>query len=518
MADNKQIANDVLKAVGGKKNIVSVVHCATRLRFKLQDESIPNDDAIKAIAGVISVVRSGGQYQVIIGNNVGDVYLHLSPMVGNKGDTGGQQAKGKESPFAKFLDVIAAIFTPFLGLMAGAGILKGLYALLTATKIMDPASATAVIVNAAGDGIFFFLPMILAITAARKFKTSEFIALAVAAFLLHPSLGGLFMIPGALAADAKFLGFIPVVAMTYSSSVIPILFAVFIQSHVERAFNRIMPEVVRNVLTPACTLLVMSVLTILLVGPAGAYVGKGLAFGYTSLYNTSSILAGAIIGGFWQVLVIFGLHWAFVPLMLVNISTQGRDYLAPAVFPAVLAQSGAAFAVAFKTRNKSLKSIAFSAGITAIFGITEPAVYGVTLRLKKPFYAACIAGAISGALIGAFGSVAYAFGLPSLLAMPLVLNPSGMDTAFIMFAASVVLSWVLAFALTLILGFEDIPETAADNTPAAAPVVDEGIGFVSDGFTIASPLVGKVMPLKEIKDDAFASGMMGQGIAVDPVK
>ncbi|GMO39188.1 MAG: beta-glucoside-specific PTS transporter subunit IIABC [Termitinemataceae bacterium] len=517
MADNKQIAVDVLAAVGGKANVVSVVHCATRLRFKLADEAKADKSKVESTQGVISVVQSGGQFQVVIGNNVSDVYLHLGAMVGNRGDSGGQDVRGNDGLLARFIDLIAGIFTPFMGMMAGAGILKGLLVLVTTLKCLNTASPTYAILNAASDALFYFLPIVLGITAARKFKCNEFIALSIAGALLHPAFMALAGIE-----SPKFLGFMPIILPgggNYASSVIPILFAVWIQSYVERFFMKHLHLVVRNILAPAITLLIMVPLTILIVGPVTSWISGLLSAGFLFIINlpvVGAVLAGIIIGGLWQVLVIFGLHWAIVPLGMINLRNLGYDPILICAFTAVLAQAAASFAVGLKTKNASLKSIAISAGFSGIFGITEPAIYGVTLRLKKPFVTACVAGAIGGAIIGISGAKMWAFGMPSLLTLPTAISPNtGIASDFVLFVIAVGVTMVLSFIGVLAVGFKDISSPASADSGNGEELPQKKIKAAGKN-AIQSPLSGEIVPLDKVKDEAFATGVLGKGIAIIP--
>jgi len=518
MADNKTIASEVLKAVGGKGNVISVVHCATRLRFKLKDDEAANRAAVEGVDGVISVVQSGGQFQVVIGNNVGDVYLHLGAMVGNRGDTGGQDLSKKEGPLAVFVDLVAGIFTPFLGVMAGTGILKGLLVLLSSLGALDPASATYGVLNAAGDALYNFLPMVLAVTAARKFGTNEFIAMVIAGAMLHPSFAAL-----AGVENPRFLGFIPIVTMNYASSVIPILLAVFVQKFVYKFFYDRLHLSLRNIIAPAATILVMVPLTFLVVGPAATYLGKGISVVFTALHGVHPVIgpmiAGVIMGGLWQVLVIFGLHWSFIPISMANFGNLGYDNVLTGAFAAVLAQAAACFAVALRTRNSSLKSIAVSAGVSGIFGITEPAIYGVTLRLKRPFITACVAGAIGGAVIGLGNGRVFAFGMPSLLTLPILIDPAaGLDFSFALCLTGIFGAMILSFLGVLVTGFTDIPQAGAkakEEAASGAPEGDAAPGGLRDAVLL-SPLPGKIIPLSEVKDEAFSSGVLGKGAAILP--
>lgn len=512
--DNKQIAQDVLELVGGEKNINSVVHCATRLRFKLKDSSVANRAGLEAHDEVITVVESGGQYQVVIGSHVNEVYKELMAITSLDTNTGGkEESKEKGSVVSTLIDVISGIFTPFLGAMAGAGVLKGFLALAIVMEWLTPESGTYMVLFAAADGVFNYLPIFLAFTAAKKFKTNPYVAVAIAAALMHP------VFNAAIAEGARLTFFgIPFTAASYASTVIPIILAIWLQSYVERFFTSFIPEFVKIILVPLCVLLVMVPVTFLAIGPLGGLFGTWLGMVYSGIYNFSPIIAGAFMGGFWQVLVIFGMHWGFVPIMMTNLTEFGFDTMVPMLLPAVLAQGGAAAAVFFKTRNTKMKALAGSSTITALFGITEPTVYGVTLKLKKPFIAGCIGGAIGGAVVAFAGVKNFTFGLVSLLSLPgFISTDPNVSSSITMAIIGTIIAFVIGFVLTYILGFEDVPE---DNTSIPVAKKDEpqagDAGTYIEKEVIESPLKGQIIPLSEVKDEAFASGALGKGLAIQP--
>ncbi|MCY8065745.1 PTS beta-glucoside transporter subunit IIBCA [Bacillus haynesii] len=494
----QSMAKNILARVGGEKNVVSLVHCATRLRFKLKDRSKADREALENTDGVVTVVESGGQFQVVIGNNVPEVYKEIgriSQLLEGSATDHSQKEKG--SLAGRLVDVVSSIFTPLLGVMAGAGILKGLLLICTNAGWLSPEETTYTILYAAADSLFYFLPLLLAVTAAKKFGANPFIALTIAGALIYPTILEL----KNSGAQTEFFG-IPVVLMNYTSTVIPIILAVFVMSYLERLCMRFIHESVKNFITPLICLTVMVPLTLIVFGPLGVYTGNGIAAAILSVFDLSPILAGAIIAALWQILVIFGIHWGIVPVILNNIAVHGKDYIKPATAAAVFAQTGAAFGVMLKTKNKKLKALAGSAAVTGIFGITEPAVYGVTLRLKKPFVCGVISAAAGGAIIGYSGSVALASGAPGLLTIPIFYGPG-----FLGFIIGISVSFVLSILLTYIVGFDDPVEETKEQ-----PVENSG------GEPIYSPLQGEVLPLTEVSDKVFASGALGEGIAVLPSK
>lgn len=507
MSTNKEIAVRVLDAVGGKENVNSVVHCATRLRFKLKDEEKADTNRLIQDDDVIQVVQSGGQYQVVIGSHVSDVYRELTGVANFDGES--EKSAEKGNPLNQLIDIISSIFTPFLGAMAGAGVLKGFLTLAVTMNWLAADSGVYTVWYAIADGLFTYLPVMLAFTAAKKFKTNEFLAVSLAMALVHPSITEL------AGQTLSFVG-IPVIigASAYTSSVIPIILAVFLQSYVERFFKKVIPSFLQIICVPLAVFLIMAPVTFIVVGPLGTIVGNLLGSGYDAIYNLSPILAGAIMGGLWQVFVMFGMHWGFVPIAMVNLTQFGFDTMVPMLLPAVLAQGGAALAVFFITKNVKLKGLALSSTITSLFGITEPTVYGVTLPLKKPFIAACISGAIGGAIVGFSQVKNYTFGLVSLLSLPSFIPQDTQDMSGLIAAAiGTAVAFVAAFVLTFVLRFEDQPnpaDTDTEKSKVPAPSI------TNERVVLSSPLAGRVVPLNEVKDQVFSSGAMGKGNAIDP--
>lgn len=494
------LAKQLLKLVGGKQNINQVWHCATRLRFTLKDQDKVPKEKVEALDGVITVVEASGQFQVVIGNNVSDVYqevVKLEPSLSD-GTEGPATVTHEKMTFKRafngLLTFISGVFTPFLGAMAGAGILKGLLSLAVVLGWLTTKSGAYQIWWAAADGIFYFLPLALAFTAAKQLKVNQFVAMAIAAAMVYPNIVALVGKP-----SIDFFG-IPVVAANYTATVLPILLVVVVQKFLEPFFNRIWHESVRNILAPLCLLVVIVPLTMLVVGPVSSILSNGLATAIVSLNKSVPVLAGMILGGFWQVFVIFGVHWALVPVMMNNIALYGTDPMMPILLPAVLAQAGAAFAVFLKARDAKMKSLAGSSTITALFGITEPTIYGITLKLKKPFYCACVAGAVGGIIVAMSGAGANVASLASILSLPTYLGKG--------FGVSVigdVVAFVLGVGLTLAFGGINAP---AKNQAAAEVVADHA-------ETLAAPVKGTLVALSDVPDEVFASGTMGQGIAIE---
>ncbi|EOV2577620.1 beta-glucoside-specific PTS transporter subunit IIABC [Enterococcus hirae] len=509
--DNQAVGKRVWEAVGGEKNVNSLVHCATRLRFKLKDESVADTQKLKQDPDVIQVVQSGGQYQVVIGSNVADVYQAIVDEQGLT-DQSGTEDQSK-NPLNRLIDIISSIFTPFLGAMAAAGILKGFLSLATVLGWLSADTGAYQILFTAADGVFTFLPVMLAFTAAKKFKTNQFLSVAIAMALVYPAITQLAGAGGAV----DFFGLPIVLAQSgYTSSVIPIILAVWVQSKFEPLVKKVIPQFLQMIFVPMIVLLVMVPLTFLLLGPIGTVIGNGLGSLFNSIYSFSPLVAGLIMGSLWQVFVMFGMHWGFVPIMFLNIEQYGFDVMVPMLLPAVLAQGGAALAVAIRTKDTKLRSLGISSTITSLFGITEPTVYGVTLPLKKPFVVACLSAGIGGAMIGFAGVKAFSSGLVSLLTIPTFISTNqAVESNVTMAILATALSFVLAFVGTLIVGFD---ETVQDEKLETNQQTTAGDTISSARHNLKSPLSGKVLPLSDVPDKVFSSGAMGKGLAIDPEK
>lgn len=448
----EQVAADIVKGVGGAENVESVVHCATRLRFKLYDNAKADKETVKGLDEVIAAVESGGQFQVVIGNHVNQVFNAVKASMGGTVAAEPVEKKEKEGILATFIDLISGIFTPLLGIMAASGILKGILALAVAAGWTTPASGTYQILFAASDALFFFFPLALGYTAGVKFKGNPFVTMAIGGALVHPTMLEAFNAAQAANYEAlTFLG-MPITFMNYASSVMPIIFAAYVSCKLEPVFNKVLPGAVKNFFTPLLCIMVTVPLTFLAIGPAATNVSQVLAHGYELIYSTSPIVAGLIMGACWQIFVIFGLHWGFVPILLNNMAVMGSDSMMPLLVPAVLAQAGAALGVFLATRDTKLKAIAGSAFTAGIFGITEPAIYGVNLPKKRPFVIGCVSGAISAAIIGYFGARVYSFAMPSMLIFPQIIPPTGVDITLWATVFASILAIVMSAVLTVMFG------------------------------------------------------------------
>lgn len=537
------LAKTIIKDVGGKDNVISVVHCTTRLRFKLKDEKKANDDALKDTDGVVTVVKAGGQYQVVIGNEVADVYEAVLKEGGFSG--GGQVADddlddSNMSLMDKAIDLISGIFTPILGPMAAAGMIKGLTAMCASFGWLAKTSGTYEVLYAIGDGFFYFLPLILAITSAKKFKVDRFTAITIGAAMCYPAMVAMNSSKKVLfdlfngtflhsQVYATFLG-IPIISMNYTSTVIPIILAVWFASVVEKWCKKWIPTVVKTFLVPFVTLLIVVPLTFLIIGPLATWIGNALAAITSAVYNFSPVLAGILLGGFWQVFVIFGVHWGFVAVMMSNIAALGYDPILGLSLGASFAQIGVVLAILLQTKDQKLKGIALPAFLSGIFGVTEPAIYGVTLPRKKPFVLSCIAAGIGGGLIGFFGTKMYMMGGMGVFVIPAAIGPkTGVDMSVYGLMIAMAVSFVLGFILQMVLGKKSVDQAydekqaktvqevanQADTIAKAAP----SLASTSDlnvSTELVSPLAGELLPLSEVKDEVFSSGAMGEGVAVEP--
>lgn len=514
--DQEKVAKEIVALVGGKENIAHVTHCMTRLRFNLHDDQLANKEMLEKTKGVMGTMKSGGQFQVIIGNDVAQVYKEIMKSTDVTTRQGHDKApKKKQNPISAIFDVIAGVFTPILPAIAGAGMIKGLLSLAATFGWMSPDDSTYLILNAIGDGAFYFLPLILAFSAANKFGNNPFVAVTVAAAVLHPQLTALL----GTGQNTSFLG-MPVTAVTYASSVIPIVITIWLASYVEKAVDKAVHKSMKLILVPMITLLIVVPLMLIAIGPIGTIIGNGLASGITALFDHAGLFAGVLLGGTMSLIIITGMHYALIPIMIGTVAQLGYDYILPIMFVANLAQAGAAFGVFLKSRNKEFKSIAMSTSITATMGITEPAMYGVNMRLKKPFIAALIGGAVSGAFISLFNTKAYIVGgnagLPGL---PILIGETFWYAIIGMFIA-----FVVGAVMTYLLGFVDIPSNEAKEEPRETEDMIEIEKVVEIGHTLVkseqiySPLAGVVHPLQEVSDPTFSREIMGKGIAIEPAE
>lgn len=518
--DNHDVAQRILEEVGGKENISSLTHCFTRLRFVLKDKSKANKEVISNLEGVIQVVEASGQFQIVLGNKVEKIYDELMPMVGELEETNNDDGE-KVGIGTKILNTVSAIFTPTVPAIAASGMLKGILAVaaligLNMYGVDIKTYNTYIILNAASDALFYFMPIILARSAAKVFKTNDYIAMILGATLCYPAIVDLMT-----GENPVTLFGIGITQANYVSSVVPIIIAVFVLAYVEGFVKKIMPEVLKVIMVPTLSLLVMVPATLMIFGPIGIYFGNVVNWAYYYIMGLSPILLGAFIGGIWCVLVIFGAHRAIIPIGINDVAKTGRQNLLAFAGAANFSQAGAALGVFLKTKNKNLKTVAASATVTALFGITEPAIYGANLRLKKPMIYAVISGALGGALMGWGGSYGNAFANQGVLTIPVYAEAG--TKAFVCYLLGCLIAFGGACIMTVVLGFKDLPEENAKKvqetlTYAVKEAINDDLVFEDSDLVVDSPVEGRTISLADVPDEVFASGAMGKGIAVYPSK
>lgn len=506
--DYGKLSQEIIDGVGGEQNIISLYHCVTRLRFKLKDETIAkiNKEKIQKLPGVLSIVESNGQFQVVIGNEVADVYQYImdkykiKSALGSDSDNpneGEAEEKKSGNLLIRFFNVISSIFNPIIIALAGAGMTKALLVLLSQYHILDADGSTYKILSAAGNSVFYFLPLFLAISAARVFKVNQFVSLAIVASLLEPNFVGLVTENG---TTVDFLG-IPTVLMTYSGTVIPAIVAIYVYSHLEKILKRFVPKSIQIFALSMVALLIMVPLTAMVIGPIGVGLGNGLGSMMNLISSKSGLLAGLIIGAGWTFLVMLGIHWGIVPIMINNLATYGFDTLRPMIAAATFASAGVALGVYLRSRNKGTKSLALTSLVPALLGgITEPIVYGLSVRYKRPLIAQAIAGGIMGAFMGAMQTKAIVYVFPALTTLPAFLG----DT-FIYYVIGIAGAFILSAVLTYFIGIKEEEQDSTINKKAA-----EG--------KMELPVIGHAISLDDVNDEVFSSRAMGDGIAIVPTK
>ena len=547
------LAEDIVKNVGGKENVLGLVHCITRLRFTLKDESLANDEVLKNMDGVVTVMKSGGQYQVVIGNHVPEVFEDVMPLLSLSEGNAPEEEKKSGKLLDRAIDVVSGIFQPILGIMAACGMLKGLNTLLVTLGLYSDTCGGYMIINAAGDALFTFLPLFLGYTAAKKFKLKPMLGLAIGAAMCYPAIQQSALsaageplyniLSGTMFSSPVYIDFfgIPIISVDYTGTVIPVILAVWFASKCEKLFNKFIPDLVKFFFVPMLTLLITLPVAILFLGPIATF-GSTLISEFTlAIRSFSPLLAGAVVGATWQILVIFGMHWGFIPVYINNVMTLGYDNVMMPFFACTFATSAVVLAIFFKTKDKQLKEMAIPNFISGIFGVTEPAIYGILLPLKKPFILSCIAGGIGGAFYGHFNFRKFILGGMGIFELPNMMNPDGTMGNIIVAFAGIGITMVIAFALTMIF-YKDKEQAAvadgAANVSAAeagastanvletnaSAAEESGVSAKTNHATdkkemvIASPLKGTVVNLSDVQDEAFSSGALGKGVAVMPAE
>lgn len=530
MGKYESLAKEIVKNVGGKENVSSLTHCITRLRFKLKDESKANDQVIKDMDGVVTVMKSGGQYQVVIGNHVPEVYADVMPLLGMEE---GSADRAEDAPsgnlFNRAIDIISGIFQPILGIMAACGMVKGLNALFVALGWYPETCGGYLVLNAIGDGLFNFLPLFLGYTAAKKFNLKPMIGLVIGAIMCYPTIQNTALSNGGEALYTLFSGTmfeskvytdffgIPLIAMDYTGTVIPVIFVVYFASKCDKFFSKFIPDLVKFFFVPMLTLLISIPVGLLILGPVATFASKIIAEVVMTVRNFSPLLAGAIVGLTWQILVIFGLHWGFIPVYINNIQMNGFDNVMMPFFACTFATSAVVLAIFFKTKNKQLKEMALPNFISGIFGVTEPAIYGILLPLKKPFIISCIIGGIGGGFYGALNFRKFSMGGMGIFELPAMIEPDGSMGNLIVALVGIAITMILAFIVTMILYKEETPKQEEKETLITEKKQQESSeNKMVKQLEIASPIKGTVLKLEKMKDDAFASGVLGKGAAIIP--
>lgn len=508
--DFKKLASSVVDAVGGVGNVTNLTHCMTRLRFILKDEAKASDETVKNIPGVMGLVKQGGQYQIIIGNNVAAAYKEILAL----GVDGGATVDASEQPKQKWtlkrvgmtiLDAIIGTMTPLIPAIIGGSMVKLLAMLLLMTGVVGETNSTYVLLNTIGDAAFFFLPILVAVSASKKFGTNTYLAVAIAGLMVHP----VFMDLMAKAAEgqAVTLAMLPITSVKYTYTIIPAIVMSWLLRYIEAGVDRITPLVTKNFLKPMLILLVGAVIAISIVGPTGVWLGNGISAVVYGIHGKLGWLAVAIVGAIWPLLVMTGMHRVFTPTIVTTIAETGSEAMVmPSEIGANMSLGGVSLAVAFKTKNRELRQTALAAASSALIaGITEPALYGVAIRLKRPMIASVITGFIAGAVAGLAGLASHSMAAPGLFTSVQFIDKDN-PTSILWIAAVMAISVVVSFALTLILGFEDIPveEDEADMvTPASVKLM--------------APMKGAVMGLHDVADEVFSKGLLGKGMAIEPV-
>ncbi|WP_029179356.1 beta-glucoside-specific PTS transporter subunit IIABC [Streptococcus suis] len=496
----KNTALAILEAVGGEKNVLRATHCVTRLRLELKDENIVSDERVKSISGVIGIMKKKGQYQIILGNDVANYYKEFTAL--GKFDSDSVQQVKKANVLEQVIEYIAGSMTPLIPAMLGGGMIKVLVIVLPMLGLLKADSQSISFLAFFGDAPYHFMPIFLAYSASQKLKVTPTLAMSVAGILLHPN----FVQMVSSGVPLHFLG-APVTPASYGSSVIPILIMVWLMKYIEAVFNKVTPAVTKSFLQPTLVLLVSGFIALVLVGPLGVIVGEGLSQLVEQMHGVAGWLTLAVLGAIMPFIVMTGMHWAFAPIFLAASIATPDVLILPAMLGSNLAQGAASMAVAFKSKNSNTKQIAFAAGFSALFaGVTEPALYGVTLKYKKPLYAAMIGGGLAGLFVGLTGVKAYLFAVPSLIALPQFIYSeaaSNITNAMIAAAISIIVTFILAY----FLGIDE--ETSTVNLEKVAP-------GISSRKNVFSPLSGQILPLEKVNDATFSKKMLGDGVAIIP--
>lgn len=513
MSKYENLAKEILENVGGKENINSLTHCVTRLRFRLKDESKANDEALKNNPGVVTVMKSAGQYQVVIGNHVPLVYADVCELAGISNGTQQVEEEAPQGLFNKLIDIISGCFQPILGPLCAAGIIKGLNALLVfILGLSFNNSGTYMILNAIGDSIFNFLPIILGYTAAKKFNVNVIVGMIIGATLCYPTIQtdtlsaagkAIGTLPFIGSYYTKFIG-IPFVSGNYTSTVVPVICIVALAAQIQKIAKKFVPEMLQNFFVPFFVLIISLPIGLLVIGPVVSLLTTVLSNMFAGLYAFSPIVTAFVIGALWQCLVIFGLHWALVPMAMVNIGNLGYDTILPGMLGTTFAATGVLAAMYLKLKDENKKALAIPGVISAFCGVTEPAIYGFLLPEKTPFVFSCIGGAVGGAIMGTVAVKQYVIGGLGIFSVVNFISPKGNATGMIISLIAGAVSLVVGFVLTMI--FYKTNDQQVENKEVTK----------LEEETILAPIKGEVKPIEESSDAAFASGALGKGVVILP--
>lgn len=494
MGKYEKLAKDIIQNVGGKDNILSLTHCVTRLRFNLADESKANDDVLKNMDGVVTVMKTAGQYQVVIGNHVPDVYNDVCKVAGITGEALTNAPKKKMSFKDKALDLISGIMMPSISILCASGMIKGLNTILLVTGLLTMESGMYILLNAVGDAMFFFFPVVLGYNTAKKLNMNPYIGMMIGAALCHPTINGV---------DLNLFGF--KVNATYTSSILPPILVVAMAAPLERFLNKVIPDVVKSFLVPMLVLLISVPIGFAIIGPFANLLGQGLTYIMNAAYNISPVLAGALLGAGWQIFVIFGVHMVVMIGSMMNLVAGIPDPVLPLMLAVSFAQTAVVFAVWLKSKDKKLKAIALPAWISGIFGVTEPAIYGVTLPRIKLFVISCIGGALGSMVIAFLGTQAYTMAGMGVFMIPGMMNPADPMPGLINSCIAIAVAMIFSFIATWFVYKDDEKTTDVQKKEEA---INQEV--------IYSPMNGTIKALSQVEDNAFAEGLLGKGVAIVP--
>lgn len=517
-ADYTQLAKEVVAAVGGKENIVSVTNCMTRLRFVLKDDSIPDKDKVSGIKGVKGVMNQGGQYQVIIGTHVSEVIkdVRREAQISGEGNINKEDMKliKKDSLWNRFFKTISGCIMPMLGPMIAGGIIKGILVILVTAGILTKTDGTYLILYAAGDAILYFMPVIVGFTCGKVFDCNPYVTAVIGAAFLYPDLVTAVSAEGGI----TFLK-IPVAAASYTNTFLPIVLAGFVASKLEKLAKKFIPSMLQLMLVPTFVLAITVPLSWIVIGPVMNIVSSWLSKGVFGIFGMSPLIGGALLGAFWQLVVLLGLHAAFIPILMNNLFSQGYDPVNAVLGLTVWALAGVTLGYALKNKDPEKRGIGFGSFASALCGVTEPAIYSIALPNFKLFVCAWIGGGISGGILGALGGKMYTMAGDGLFRIPAMINPEGLDISFYGF----IICALIAFAVSAVLAFIMTDSGVKTANQTAEPVdesahVEEENEIVSDNneSRIYAPVSGKVIRREDIPDETFASGIMGEGAGIEP--